>query len=279
MESAEIDYIYIPMMEEFFQSKRKNDALVWIPVPCSLLFRDDFQNLCTATKCIFVAFMLLCGTRGKNEIPFRINYLTRIVGVNKRTMSKGIEELFGAKMLCQRERKKAEQSTEENTQTDTRRETAAAENRVVVCDFSKSSKTESETRSEIPAGFKKLTAVPDDGGKDISSQFTLAECLSYVQLCVGRGDAIKNPHGLATSLFQTGKSDAFIRAAMFPEDQKQTDLEIYGEPVRFSDEPCSVCFGAKMADADGKGYRKCEHCKNEKGKSTGFEPEGEKKND
>ncbi len=95
----EIEYLYIPMMEEFFRNKRKNDALVWIPVPCSLLFREDFQLICSQSRYIFVAFMLICGIRGKNEIPFNIKYLAQISGVDRRTMSKAIDELLCAKML------------------------------------------------------------------------------------------------------------------------------------------------------------------------------------
>jgi hypothetical protein len=121
-----------------------------------------------------------------------------------------------------------------------------------------------------------------DGGKNrISadghlSAFSLEDCLRYVHLCEMKGDAIKNPQGLAHHLFKTGASDVFIRHALFPEQQAAIEREQYGAPVRFTDQPCRVCFGAKMADAGGKGFRKCAHCRDERGKSTGFEPEGEK---
>jgi len=64
---------------------------------------------------------------------------------------------------------------------------------------------------------------------------------------------------------------------LYPEKAIEAERETFGEPIIFSDDPCVACFGAKMADADGKGFRACEHCKNERGKSTGLEPEGEKK--
>ncbi len=67
------------------------------------------------------------------------------------------------------------------------------------------------------------------------SIFSLDECYRYVQLCVSKGEIIKNPKGLATSLFQSGQSDAFIQATLYPEtdgspeptedDSRQTALE------------------------------------------------------
>ncbi len=66
---------------------------------------------------------------------------------------------------------------------------------------------------------------------------------------------------------------------LYPAKQEAIDREQFGESIKFLDEPCRVCFGAKMADADGKGFRACVHCKNERGKSTGFEREGESENE
>jgi hypothetical protein len=264
-------YIYAPKMKKFFAEKRENEALIWIPVECSLLFSYELQQLSTATKYIYVALLLLSGIRGNYEIPFRINYLAQTLGVDKRTVRRGIEELLTAEMLHQRERKTERTEKKVTAQTDKPAGCAlieaAPENPEKIAarcvDFNFFKKKSAEVSDQSIAA--------KDGGQ--LSAFTLAECLSYVQLCVAKGEDIRNPKGLATSLFQTGKSDAFIRAAMFPEDQKQTDLQTYGAPVRFSAEPCRVCFGAKMADADGKGYRKCGHCRNERGNATGFEPE------
>lgn len=265
-------YIYAPKMKKFFAEKRENEALIWIPVECSLLFSYELQQLSTATKYIYVALLLLSGIRGNYEIPFRINYLAQTLGVDKRTVRRGIEELLAAEMLCQRERQTERTEKKVTAQTDKPAGRAAPvkdapenpEKIAVRCvDFNSFKKKAAEVsdRSNAANDHRQL------------STFTLAECLSYVQLCVAKGEDIRNPKGLATSLFQTGKSDAFIRAAMFPEDQKEADLQTYGAPVKFSAEPCRVCFGAKMADADGKGFRKCGHCRNERGNASGFEPE------
>ncbi len=276
---------------------------IWIKLHCAILDDYEFSALPDQTKFHALGLMILAA-RLNNKFPDDERWLRLKIGANseinlkvlleirflevfreaktaakntnnarKSNKTKG-EFVKQSEKLCELEQNRTEENrSEENTpQQSAHAENGAdAENRVVVCDFSKSFKSESE--NENANGFKKLTIVPEDGGgKSNLSQFTLAECLSYVELCVAKGDAIKNPRGLAANLFQTGNSDAFIRALMFPEDQKQSDLETYGAPRLFSDEPCAICFGAKMADADGRGYRKCEHCVNERGRASGFEP-------
>jgi hypothetical protein len=164
------------------------------------------------------------------------------------------------------EQKRKEQNTTQQNTTQQTRDVAAdaqapdAESGVVVCVDFENSKTENRK----PAG--------KNGHQ---SEFSISEILKYVRLCADKGDAIKNPQGLAANLYQTGNADAFIRAALYPEQQKEIDREIYGEPRPFTRDPCTVCFGAKMSNTDGKGYRKCAHCKDERGKSTGLEPEEE----
>ncbi len=83
---------------------------------------------------------------------------------------------------------------------------------------------------------------------------------------------------MANHLFKTGEADAFILATLYPVRAEEAEAKSFGEPIQFTGEPCRVCFGAKMSDADGKGFRACVHCKNERGKSTGKEPEGENDN-
>jgi hypothetical protein len=61
-------------------------------------------------------------------------------------------------------------------------------------------------------------------------------------------------------------------ATLYPQRQEEIAAQTFGSPAIFTDAPCSVCFGAKMSDADGKGFRACEHCRNERGKPTGLEP-------
>lgn len=266
--------LYVPYLRESLDKMKykfaKGDTQKWIPVACSLLVRPEFAEQSPQTRYVFMAILLLCGTLGTDEISANTKYLSYALAADERMIAKSLEELLVSNLLTE-QNKKEQKRTEQNTTEQTRAETPDAKN-VVVCDFSKSFKTGGENQNqEKPSAAQSNSAA--DGSVHLS-QFTLKECLSYVQLCVAKGDAIKNPHGLATSLFQTGKSDAFIRAAMFPEDQKQSDLENYGAPVQFSAEPCSVCFGARMSDVDGKGYRKCQHCKDERGKSTGLEPKG-----
>lgn len=77
---------------------------------------------------------------------------------------------------------------------------------------------------------KRAVCVENNG-----SIFSLDECFRYVQLCVSEGENIKNPKGLAMSLFQSGNSDAFIQAKLYPtvtdgspepaEDPRQSALE------------------------------------------------------
>ncbi len=108
------------------------------------------------------------------------------------------------------------------------------------------------------------------------SRFSLEECFKYVEICKSNGENITNPKGLATSLFENGKADAFILATLYPEENEKREIEIYGEPRQFSEEPCAVCFGSKMEVVKGFGARPCPNCKNEKGHATGKQPEGEK---
>jgi hypothetical protein len=92
--------------------------------------------------------------------------------------------------------------------------------------------------------------------------------LKYVEICKAEGDRVESVSGLANYLWKTGNADSFIEIKLYPERLEKD----YGEAREFSDEPCKVCFGAKMANTDGKGYRRCKHCRNEKGQATGYEP-------
>lgn len=105
--------------------------------------------------------------------------------------------------------------------------------------------------------------------KKSASMFSLTECLKYAE----QQPNATNPQGLATHLFRTGDADAFILAKLYPEKAKAEEALAYGAPVRFTADLCTICFGSRMSDPDGKGYRKCAHCKDERGKSTGFEPQ------
>lgn len=261
-------YIFVQEMADFFEKKRENVALTWISVQCSLLFREEFQDLCTPTKYIYLAIMLTCGLRGTNELPFNIKYLARIAGVNRRLMSKGIDELLCADMLTKRERKR--ERKEKKEQTD-RRADAARAGVSVELKNPVGNESENEEKGER---LKTVRAADAPAGNAKLSQFSLNDCLRYVEKCIENGDKIANARALATHLQRTGESDAFITAALYPADAEVIARERFGEPTKFSDEPCRECFGAKMSDKGGKGYAPCEHCRNERGKSTGKEPEG-----
>jgi hypothetical protein len=117
---------------------------------------------------------------------------------------------------------------------------------------------------EIPKKPEKPSQSPN-GHK---SQFSLAECLKYAESC----DGIKNPRGLANSIFKSGESDYLILKTLYPERVAAEDEKQFGPKREFTDEPCTVCFGGKMKVVESKGAKPCDHCQNEKGKSTGLEP-------
>ena len=121
----------------------------------------------------------------------------------------------------------------------------------------------------------KIFEIQKDGNAGHQSKFSIEECKRYVDAEIKDGASITNANALAMKLMKTGEADALIFNKLFPKEAAQFAAQNFGAPVKFSDEPCSACFGAKMADADGKGFRPCERCKNERGKSTGHEPEGE----
>ena len=287
------------MQKRYLQIKKfdetqmyKDRSPIWIKLHCAILDDYEFCSLPDETKFHAVSLMLLA-SRMNNKIPDDELWLRGKINANSEINLKllieigFLEVVKGARSsakkplndcnpnnlndesvnevekLCDLEQNRTEENREEHNTPQQSAGAEAAENApenaaAVVCMDFQSFETEEIKKQSAAAG-------------NLSS-FTLAECLRYVDLCAAKGDNIRNPKGLATNLFQTGKSDAFIRAALFPDEQQKADLEIYGEPIRFTAEPCRVCFGAKMADAGGKGYRKCEHCRNERGIATGFEP-------
>jgi hypothetical protein len=293
-------YLQIVDYDELQHYKDRNP--IWIKLHCALLDQYEFAQIPDETKFHAVGLMLLAA-RLNNKFPddeawlrqkinanseidlnllLEIKFLS-IVSDEKNSQKKqrnarkpnktqgepasAISETALAQNRTEQKRKE-QNTTQQNTTQQTRPNADAdaganapdAESGVVVCVDFENSKTENRK----PAG--------KNGHQ---SEFSISEILKYVRLCAEKGAAIKNPQGLAANLYQTGNADAFIRAALYPEQQKEIDREIYGEPRPFTRDPCTVCFGAKMSNTDGKGYRKCAHCKDERGKSTGLEPEEE----
>lgn len=264
--NSEKGLILIPRLQKFFKNKQKNTSLMWIPVESALIFDTSFQELTIPTRAIFIQLLLLCGVHGNYEIPLNIKYLAGILGVNRCRIRSSLGELFSTGLCVEnttpRETERKERKEEYSTDS-TERESVAAVERGVISDFG---------IRNADLGLETTKADTKAESRNHNSNFTIEECLRYVEICRSKGEDIKNPKGLANHLFQTGNADAFILAALYPKKQEEIERETYGKPRQFTDEPCKSCYGAKMADTDGKGFRKCTHCRDEKGKATGFEP-------
>lgn len=259
-EPQTIRYAFAPLLQQFRAHTRKNEARLWIPIETSLLTRYEFAALSPQTRYIFVAILLYCGANGIDEIPLDAKFMSNVLVADSRTIEKSFEELLFAKLLQERIERE-----EKKEQTD--RQETALDARVCVTDLNS---FQNENQSE--------NGLVNKSSPDLSlvipkhSQFSIEECLRYVEACQAKGEQVQSPKALASKLSKTGEADSFIRATLYPE---QFNAETFGVPIQFTDEPCAVCFGAKMESVEGKGARRCEHCRNERGKSTGLEPEGE----
>jgi len=256
-----VRFAFVPIVREFRQHTKKNEARLWIPIETSLLVRYEFASCSLQTRYILVAIVLYCGANGIDVIPLDAKFMASVLVADERTITKSFDELLFKNLLVERIEREIRKE-----QTD-RQETAGAG---VSVDDSNSFQNQSENQSEN--GLLKLVDSPEkSNGNSKHSQFSIEECLRYVEVCQSKGEQVQSPKALASKLFKTGEADPFIKATLYPE---QFAAESFGAPIKFLDEPCSVCFGSKMADTDGKGFRACRHCANERGKSTGKEPEG-----
>ncbi len=235
----------------------------------SLIFRYEFAALSPQTRYAFVAILLYCGANGIDEIPLDAKFMSSALIIDERTLRKSFDELLFKNLLQERKDREKEK-------TDTDRQDAR-DARVCVTN-SNSFQNKSENQNHLSNGnlleLSPLDKINSNGNGN-HSQFTIEECLRYVEVCQSKGEKVQSPKALARNLYQTGTSDAFIMNTLYPERTAEEEARKFGEPILFTDNPCAVCFGAKLSDADGKGYRGCVHCKNERGKSTGFEPKGE----
>lgn len=283
-------YLRVRNFEQFQHYKERNP--IWIKLYCSLLDDYEFAQLRDQTKFHAVGLMLLA-SRLNNKFPSDEPWLrAKINATEKIDLEKLLEIEFlevaedgkngkntaAKKDINARKLQKtkadsasttfsydeipasAEEKREEEMKTHTqqKRGDSAPElktEETVVC-------VNSENFSEKRNGHK--------------SEFSLEDCLAYVKICETKGEPVKNAKGLASHLYKTGEADAFILAALHPEKSREKEIEIYGEPRRFTDEPCTVCYGSKMEVVEGRGARPCPNCKNEKGHSTGKKPEGVK---
>jgi hypothetical protein len=259
----QIRYTFAPLLQKFRQNLNKNVAdlpQTWLPIETSLLIRYEFAALSPQTRYVFLAILLYCGARGTDEIPMDVKFLANALAVDERLLKKSLDELEFSKLLLEREKERKEKKHTEQTDE-------GGENGVVVgVDFKYFSEPKNENKNK--AVFNKSDSAVND--RSHLSRFSMEDCLKYAK----QSDGVKNPNALANNLYQTGNADAFIMAMLYPAELLAVERETFGEPTNFTNEPCAICFGAKMSDVDGKGYRKCEHCKNEKGNSTGLEPKG-----
>ena len=252
-ESSRVRFAFVPTVREFRRHTKQNQARLWIPVETSLLVRYEFASCSLQTRYVFVAIVLYCGANGIEEIPLDAKFMSSVLVADERTVMRSLKELLGKKLLVEREQERKEKT---DRQPD--------KNGVVCVDSPNLFQNEAENQADLSK---------QDLPRKNLSQFSIEECLKYVELCKSDGETVKSPKALANHLFKTGEADSFITATLYPAKQKEVDLQTFGEPRPFSAKPCSICYGAKMADVDDKGFRACQHCKNEKGKSTGFEPE------
>lgn len=265
---------------------------VWIKLYCSILEDYEFQQLADAAKFHLIGLMLLA-SRLSNRFPDDSVWLASKIGASEKIE---IEILIESGFLEVVSDKK-EVKTDENF--DGKRTTNARKSKKTKDEFASATfKTDEngasaehsreeekrihteQTRGDDSKSLEEEKAVRvnlENSSKTNGhrSQFSLEECLRYVQICETKGEPIKNAKGLANHLYKTGDADAFILATLYPERNREKEIEIYGEPRKFTDEPCAVCFGSKMEVVEGRGARPCLNCKNEKGHSTGKQPEGD----
>jgi len=260
--SPHIRYAFAPMLHEFRKHTRKNEARLWIPIETSLIFRYEFAALSPQTRYAFVAILLYCGANGIDEIPLDAKFMSNVLVVDERSLRKSFDELLFANLL------------QERSEREIRKEQTDRQERVSVDELNLS---EIKEQSQNGLLKKELALVQSNGNKQ--SIYSIEECLRYVEVCQTKGEKIQSPKALANHLSKSGEADSFIMQTLYPEDLKAKDLLTFGLPKDFSDEPCTVCFGAKMADVDGKGFRACVNCINERGQSTGKEPEGKTNNE
>ena len=255
----------------------KDRTPLWIKLQCSLLDDYDFAALKDETKFHAVALMLLA-SRLNNKFPddekwlrskinanckinlqklIEIGFLTIIKNpFNVRKSKKINDELVnGFEKFRNLEQNRTEENIKEHITTH--------ETNGLMCEIDNSFQDKAEAGNHLS---KEISAQDRN-----LSKFSIEECKRYAEECKQRGDNITNPSGLANKLFKTGTADAFIMQMLYPE---RAASETFGAPVRFTDEPCVICLGAKMANNNGKGFSKCNACKNERNHSTGLKPEG-----
>jgi hypothetical protein len=286
-------YLRVRNFDQFQHYKERNP--IWIKLYCSLLDDYDFAQLPDETKFHAVGLMLLA-SRLNNKFPDDETWLRAKINAEKRI---DLEKLLEINFLEIAETEKSSRKTVAKNQTNARKaqktkdEPASADFSSGEMNDSAEERREEESRThtqqkrgdcapEIEKEEKAVCVILEnfpENGNGHRSEFSLEDCFAYVKICETKGEPVKNAKGLASHLYKTGEADAFILAALHPEKTREKEIEIYGEPRKFTDEPCSVCYGSKMEVVEGRGARNCPNCKNERGHSTGKQPEGVEENE
>ena len=265
---------------------------VWIKLYCSILEDYEFQQLQDSAKFHLIGLMLLA-SRLSNRFPDDSVWLASKIGASEKIeieilIESGFLEVVADKkevkkdenfngerrVIAGKSKKTKDEFASATFKTDENgasAEHSREEQKRTHTEQTRAALSASDEREEMAVRVNFENSVKTNGHK---SQFSLDECLKYVRICESKGEPIKNAKGLANHLYKTGDADAFILATLYPEKREEAEREIYGEPRKFTDEPCAVCFGSKMEVVEGKGARPCLNCKNERGNSTGKQPEG-----
>jgi len=268
---------------------------IWIKLHCAILEDYEFQQLPDAAKFHVVGLSLLA-SRLNNRFPDDARWLAAKIGAAEEIEIETLIESGFLEVIREEKGSKSDESASAKRITNacksqkTKDESASA--RIEAAENAASpehnrteeNKTHTEQTRVALSEEKEESAVRVNFENSLEknghrSQFSLDECLKCVQICAREGEPVKNAKGLASHLYKTGDSDAFILATLYPEKRADTEREIYGEPRKFTDEPCAVCFGSKMEVVEGRGARNCPNCKNERGHSTGKQPEGVEENE
>jgi len=266
---------------------------IWIKLYCSILDDYDFAQLPDETKFHAVGLMLLA-SRLNNKFPadevwlrakinaekeINLNLLLEIQFLEVAGSEKGVktDENFDGERTTNACKSMETKDNLDSAAFQDEKSCAIPEQNREEENRKEHNTTQRDALEEETAGCVNFENSSQTNGH--RSQFSLDECLKYVRICEAKGEPIKNAKGLANHLYKTGDSDAFILATLYPEKREEAEREIYGEPRNFLDEPCVVCFGSKMEVVEGKGARNCPNCKNERGASTGKQPEGENENE
>lgn len=265
---------------------------IWIKLYCSILEDYDFALLPDETKFHAIGLMLLA-SRSNNKFPADEVWLRAKINAKSEINLKLLLEIrFLECVSSENSCKNGKNSGAKNrvigckpnkTQGDLASTLSESVHQTNENGASAEQKREEENRTHTQQKRGAVAPREENGAavrvnsKNLSqngnghhSKFSLEDCFAYVRMCESKGEPVKNAKGLANHLFKTGEADAFILATLYPEENRKKEIEIYGEPVKFTDLPCEVCFGSKMEIVEGRGARPCPNCKNEKGNSTGL---------